>query len=215
MRRIEKTIVTSSILYIIDEICIRGKILARPKSDDKRNAILSAATQIFAERGLGAPTSAISGLAGIAEGTLFTYFKTKDDLVNALYREIKQDLAGAMMSGFPRKRSVRSRLQHVWNCYTTWGISHPRQRKVLTQLQLSSILTPQSREAGSAPFAEIETLGEDAIEQRILQNIPMAFVAATMDASAQTTMDFMASNPKESDWYRDLGFDMLWNSIKK
>ncbi|WP_158790471.1 TetR/AcrR family transcriptional regulator [Granulicella sp. L60] len=215
MRGIRKTIGTSSILYIIDRTRIRGNNLARPKSDDKRNAIISAATQIFAERGLGAPTSAISALAGIAEGTLFTYFKTKDDLVNALYREIKQDLADAMMSGFPRKKSVRSRLQHVWNCYTTWGISHPQQRKVLTQLQLSSILTTQSREAGSAPFAEIETLGEDAIEQGILQNIPMAFVAATLDNSAQTTMNFMASNPRESDWYRDLGFDMFWKSVKR
>jgi hypothetical protein len=40
-----------------------------------------------------------SGAARIAEGTLFTYFKTKDELVNALYREIKVELADAMMSG--------------------------------------------------------------------------------------------------------------------
>ena len=66
--------------------------MARPKSDDKRNAILSAATQIFAERGLAAPTSAISNLAGVAEGSLFTYFKNKDELLNELYREIKLDL---------------------------------------------------------------------------------------------------------------------------
>jgi len=63
------------------------KVSARPKSEDKRNAILDAATRLFAERGLtAAPTSEISKQAGIAEGTLFTYFKTKDDLINALYR---------------------------------------------------------------------------------------------------------------------------------
>jgi AcrR family transcriptional regulator len=77
--------------------------MARPKSEDKRNAILDAATRVFAERGLtAAPTSEISKQAGVAEGTLFTYFKTKDDLMNALYREIKLELADAMMSGFPR-----------------------------------------------------------------------------------------------------------------
>ena len=64
--------------------------MARPKSEDKRNAILDAATRVFAERGLAAaPTSEISRRAGVADGTLFTYFKTKDDLINALYREIK------------------------------------------------------------------------------------------------------------------------------
>src|SRR5471030_1342990 len=58
--------------------------MARPKSDDKHNALLLAAEQVFAKRGLAAaPTSAISKQAGVAEGTLFTYFRTKDDLVNA------------------------------------------------------------------------------------------------------------------------------------
>jgi AcrR family transcriptional regulator len=55
--------------------------VARPKSDDKPNAILDAATRVFAGRGLtAAPTSEISKHAGVAEGTLFTYFKTKDAL---------------------------------------------------------------------------------------------------------------------------------------
>ena len=91
--------------------------MAKPKSEDKRNAILSAATQVFAERGLSAPTAAITSAAGVAEGSLFTYFKTKDELINALYREIKLELADAMMSGFPRKKSVRHRVEHVWNGY--------------------------------------------------------------------------------------------------
>ena len=44
---------------------------------------------LFAERGIGhAPTSAIAAAAGVAEGTLFTYFKTKDELLNELYREL-------------------------------------------------------------------------------------------------------------------------------
>src|SRR5882762_3026873 len=98
--------------------------MARPKSEDKRNAILAAATQVFAKRGLGAATSAISHAASVAEGTLFTYFKTKDDLVNELYRQIKLELADAMMSGFPRKKSVRTRLQHVWDGYVNWGMAN-------------------------------------------------------------------------------------------
>ena len=81
--------------------------MARPKSEDKRNAILDAATHLFAERGLtAAPTSEISKLAGVAEGTLFTYFKTKDDLINALCREIKLELADAMIRISPGRRKL-------------------------------------------------------------------------------------------------------------
>ena len=125
--------------------------MARPKSEDKRNAILDAATRVFAERGLSAaPTSEISKQAGVAEGTLFTYFKTKDDLINALYREIKLELADALMSDFPRKRNVRTRLRHVWDRYVNWGIANPKQRKVLAQLQVSEVLTKESKDASGA-----------------------------------------------------------------
>src|ERR1700753_2247883 len=132
--------------------------MVRSKSEDKRNAILTAATQVFAERGLGAPTSAISQAAGVAEGTLFTYFPTKDELINALYREIKLELADAMMSDFPRKKSVRSRVQHVWNQYVKWGIQNPPQQRFLRQVEVWNGLTKESKQAGSAPFVEIDAM---------------------------------------------------------
>jgi AcrR family transcriptional regulator len=132
--------------------------VARPKSEDKRNAILDAATRVFAERGLtSAPTSEISKQAGVAEGTLFTYFKTKDDLINALYREIKLEVADAMMSDFPRRKSVRTRLRHVWDGYVNWGVSNREKRRVLAQLQVSGMLTKESIEAGSGPSSKCRT----------------------------------------------------------
>jgi AcrR family transcriptional regulator len=189
--------------------------LARPKSDDKRSAILSAASHIFAERGLSAPTSAISNQAGVAEGTLFTYFKNKEELLNELYKVIKHELAEAMMSGFPRDKSVRLRLHHIWNRYTTWGITHPDHRKVLSQLQLSDSVTLESKKAGSAPFVEIEAMSQDAVKQRLIQDIPLEFLSATMDASAQTTMAFMTAHPASSEKFQALGFNMFWRSISK
>src|SRR5260370_35620628 len=107
--------------------------MARPKSEDKRNASLSAATAVFAERGLGAATLAISNAAAGAEGTLFTYFKTKDDLVNELYRQIKLELADAMMSEFPRRKSVGHRLQPIWADFVNVGEANPLQPKVRVQ----------------------------------------------------------------------------------
>src|ERR1700680_3422074 len=144
--------------------------MARPKSENKRNAILDAATRLFAERGLtAAPTSEISKQAGVAEGTLFTYFKTKDALINALYSEIKLELADAMMSGFPRKKSVRTKLRHVWDGYVNWGVKNPKQRKVLGQLQVSGMLSKESIEAGSAPFVEMQNMIRNAIGRTIFR----------------------------------------------
>ena len=58
--------------------------MARPRSEDKQIALLEAATNVVAEQGLGAPTSLIAKRAGVAEGTLFRYFATKDELLTCL-----------------------------------------------------------------------------------------------------------------------------------
>jgi len=191
--------------------------VARPKSEDKRNAILDAATRLFAERGLaGAPTSEISRRADVAEGTLFTYFETKDDLINSLYREIKLELADAMMSDFPRKKNVRARLRHVWDRYVNWGIANPAQRKVLAQLVVSDILTKDSREAGNAPFVEIQTMIRDAIEQHVFRDdLPVELVSKSLGAMAEATMDLIGAHPANANKYRDSGFVMFWAGITK
>ena len=100
--------------------------MARPLSQDRRAALLEAATQIFAEQGLAAPTSLISKIAGVSEGSFFTYFGTKDELITALYREIRLDLASAVMNGFPRKAGVRERLLHLWTRWVSWGAAWRR-----------------------------------------------------------------------------------------
>ncbi len=54
------------------------------KKEKTKQAILAAALKLFAEKGFyNTSTRAISRKAGIAEGTLFNYFETKEDL--ALY----------------------------------------------------------------------------------------------------------------------------------
>jgi AcrR family transcriptional regulator len=191
--------------------------MARPRSEDKRNAILDAATRLFAERGLtAAPTSEISKLAGVAEGTLFTYFKTKDDLINALYREVKLDLADAMMSDFPRKKNISTKLRHVWDRYVSWGIANPRQRKVLAQLTVSEALTKESRDAGSAPFVEFQAMIRDAIEQRVFRNdVPVELISKSLAALVEATIDLTESNRARAKQYRDSGFQMFWAGITR
>jgi AcrR family transcriptional regulator len=54
--------------------------MARIKSPEKRNAILQAAVREIAELGLSASTAKIARRAGLATGTLFTYFANKEKL---------------------------------------------------------------------------------------------------------------------------------------
>ncbi|HWX22955.1 MAG TPA: TetR/AcrR family transcriptional regulator [Candidatus Binatia bacterium] len=70
-----------------------------------RRAILRAALDLFAQKGFyRTTTKAISRKAGIAEGTLFNYFKTKEDL--ALYF-FEQELVG-IIDWYHRDRRVKA-----------------------------------------------------------------------------------------------------------
>lgn len=190
--------------------------MARPKSLDKKNAILEAALDVFAERGLeSSPTAEISRRAGVAEGTLFTYFKTKDDLINALYRELKLEMADAMLSGFPRKKSVRHRVEHVWNGFVSWSISHSKEKKVLDLLKTSERLTEETKAIGMAPFVEIEDTAREAVEHKVIEDLPLEFVGASMTGLAEATICLMLKNPDQKDFYMKSGFEFYWKGLAR
>lgn len=65
---------------------------ARARKTDKRDIITEAATQVFAEKGFHqARISDIARRAGIADGTIYLYFKNKEDLLLSIFEE-KMDL---------------------------------------------------------------------------------------------------------------------------
>ncbi len=93
--------------------------MARPKSEDKKQALLEAATAAFAQSGIAASTSAIARSAGVAEGTLFRYFATKDELLNELYLAIKLRLGAHndRRAGSGREAPERERAQYLEQLY--------------------------------------------------------------------------------------------------
>ncbi len=59
--------------------------MARPLSEEKRQTLIHTAIALIAEQGLSASTANIAKQAGVAAGTLFTYFDSKESLFNQAY----------------------------------------------------------------------------------------------------------------------------------
>ncbi|MBW8910573.1 MAG: TetR/AcrR family transcriptional regulator, partial [Sphingomonas sp.] len=119
--------------------------MARPLSEEKRQALLDAAAEFVASLGTGASTAKIAKAAGVSEGTLFTYFPTKDDLLNQLFLEIEADFIGTMMlAPYPADASAKDRLFVIWNRLIDWGLTHATARKALRQLKVSDRVTAES-----------------------------------------------------------------------
>jgi AcrR family transcriptional regulator len=187
--------------------------MARPRSEDKRNAILAAATKVFADKGLSASTASITNAAGLAEGTLFVYFKGKDELINTLYKEIKQDLADFLFAEYPSKGSLRARTKHFWDMYIDWGVENPDQLTLMHKLKVWEGLEPEVRESGKIRFAQLHTLIEGAIADGLFQNVPMDFLIAVLSVQVETTLQFMRHDAAQADLYKEKGFEIFWNGI--
>jgi TetR/AcrR family transcriptional regulator, fatty acid metabolism regulator protein len=66
----------------------RGRNPGRAKDGDKRERILRAATKVFARKGFYATKVAeVAKAAGVADGTIYLYFKSKDDLLVSLFED--------------------------------------------------------------------------------------------------------------------------------
>jgi TetR/AcrR family fatty acid metabolism transcriptional regulator len=58
----------------------------RPAVADKREAILRAATRVFAESGyFNSKVADIARVAGVADGTVYLYFKSKEDILHSIF----------------------------------------------------------------------------------------------------------------------------------
>ncbi len=189
--------------------------MARPRSDDKRKAILAAATRVIAEEGTSAPTAKIARLAGVAEGTLFTYFSNKDELLNQLYLQLKSELRQVMTPPAVSGRNVKGAMRHAWAGYVNWGVGHPAQRKALAQLSVSDRISDASKAAGSRGFGELTALLQGIIETGPLRQHPPAFVFAIMSSLAEATMDFMARDAARAESYSESGFEAFWHAVAR
>ena len=188
--------------------------MARPLSDEKRNALMRAATRVIVSQGLGAPTAIIAREAGVASGSLFTYFETKKVLFNELYLELKAEMASVALENLPINAPLRDQLHSVWTNWMHWVIADPKKRRALAQLSVSDEITPETRELSHKPMAGIADLLERCRAAGPMREASMGFVVAVMNSLADTTTDHMLQDPPNAEKYRQLGFDALWRTLE-
>lgn len=187
--------------------------MARPKSDKKRIAIMDAAARVIVTQGLSASTALIAKEAGVSSGSLFTYFETKAELLNQLYLDLKTGMAAVALADLPKNAGLREQALHVWTNWMKWATASPEKRRALAQLSVSDQITPETRAAGFKIMAGFIELMERMRVNGSLKNTPMNFAGAIMNSLADTTMDFMISEPANAKQHCEVGFETFWRAI--
>lgn len=82
---------------------------------DRAAAVRSALRTLVARNGFhGASMSAVASEAGVATGTAYTHYASKDDVVLAAYRETKARLAAAATAGLDPTAEAGARFRGIW-----------------------------------------------------------------------------------------------------
>jgi TetR/AcrR family transcriptional regulator, fatty acid metabolism regulator protein len=114
-------------------------VATAPSANSKRERILDAAEIIFAAHGFfAARVSQIADQAGVADGTIYLYFKSKDDILISWFESRMDRLISALnveIAGL----SPRAQLHAFVTCYLTSVQAEPAAAEVMTvELRQSS-----------------------------------------------------------------------------
>ena len=99
---------------------------------NKRDDILKAALKLFVEQG--EQSTSMKWIAEEAEcgiGTMYNYFKSKEELINVLYLEIKTKLFNYILEAHNTSSSVKQQFVSAWLRSIDYSILNPLQTRFL------------------------------------------------------------------------------------
>ena len=136
----------------------------RPPVADKREAILRAATQVFARNGyFNSKVADIARAAGVADGTVYLYFKSKEEILHSIF---DRSVGGAISEGRRQVSSLedpREKLRRIAHLHLE-RLGADRDLAVVFQVELRGT-TKFMEEFSAAGVAEYLGLIRAAIEE--------------------------------------------------
>jgi AcrR family transcriptional regulator len=179
---------------------------------ERREDILTAARRVFARQGFRGTTIAdIAGEAGVALGTIYLYFPSKEDVFAALNDELYQLITGALTDVGPSESLHEAVVKRVANVFAACAQNRDLVRLVVLNTDADSESTRRMRDsADKRALPMVETIAS-AIEQGAVRKgdalimTKLAFGAVSMTVYQA----FVQSDGRDWEKYRDACADML------
>lgn len=147
-------------------------------SINKHTAVLNAALKLFAENGFhSAPISQVASLANVGVGTIYRYFKDKDELVHAVSDIVEQTIQEKLIDSLDPLQSVREQFVQLIIRFVDYMRLHPLEFKFLEQYYSSPYGVEKKRskfmseEGGDLANPIIDLFFEN--QGRLIKDIPL------------------------------------------
>lgn len=184
---------------------------------DKRDRILKAALGLFNQYGFdNTPTARITKEAGVATGTLFNYFKNKEELINVLYLTCKESLTRRLSLGIEQETTFKSKLKRIYINYIGWSLDHTEEFLFFQQFCNASCIGETTRKEGLSKFNNIMELIAEGIEQEIIKKVNLDYMSNLLMGILNANTYYFIDNPSlaADEVFLETSFNFLWDSIK-
>ena len=189
----------------------------KEKLQDKKAAALKATLELISEQGFhGTPMSQIAQRANVGVGTIYRYFSSKEDLINALYIDIKTRLVRYTIRNYSESMPVREGFLLLLRNIVDYFIENPAELLFIEQYANSPLITATTREEGLRTFEPVNNLFKCAREENLLKELPMEMLCAlAYGATISLVKFYLSSEVKLDEPSLTAGLDAIWDAIKR
>jgi AcrR family transcriptional regulator len=125
----------------------------------------------------------IAEKAGVAAGTIYRYFESKDALIMELYRELEVKLTARLLEGYSTELSIREQFIHLGTALLRYFIEHPLQFRYIEQYHDSpyGVSLRRDRLMGKNDRGDVnlfKDLLEQGIARQMLKDVPLIVIFA-------------------------------------
>ncbi len=144
---------------------------------DRAALVRRALVELVAERGFrGTSMGAVAERAGVATGTAYVHYASKDELIIAAYREVKLDLGRAATAGADPSAAPTERFRMLWKGIHQHLAADPVRARFLTQIDASPYSADAHAAAAGDPDDELMSAGAAIDMAPLLVDLPLGLL---------------------------------------
>lgn len=184
---------------------------------DKREAIINAALKLFVENGFhGTATGKIAQEAGVANGTLFQYFKTKDELVIALYLQFKEEMFEFVSAHTDNKTDIKESIKSNILSSLYWALDNPAKFHFIQQFHTSPYIGKVEQEVLNKQVEPHLALIQKGIQTGVLKSMPTDLIYSLISNQVFGVYQYITSKTFSKSKKKEIietTFEMLWDMM--
>ncbi|MEO8764680.1 MAG: TetR/AcrR family transcriptional regulator [Ginsengibacter sp.] len=183
---------------------------------DKRKAILESTLELIKDNGFhGTPISMIAKNAGVATGTIYHYFPSKDDIIMALHYQIKKEMVAAMFTDGNNKKGYRQQFFDGWINLCKYFINHPSSLFFTEQFNSSPYAKIVSRKEIKGSVSRFNEFFQLGMDKGYLKKMEYLLIASAVFGCITATAKYHVTGRfgfKDADLCKIA--NILWDGIK-